>query len=92
MEEKKEVLAHKFELELRKIGRVSGVKDVKSFDEKIILLATDYGQITIKGEGLHVKLLDLEKGEVELTGQVDSVVYSDKGKKTGESLMGHLFR
>lgn len=95
MEEKRGETPHKFVLEKRNLGFVSGVKDVKSFDEKIILLATDYGLVTIKGEELHVNLLDLEKGEVELSGRVDSVGYTNKGgygKEKGESLLGRLFR
>lgn len=93
MEEKKGEKPHRFTLENRTSGAVTGVRDVKSFDEKVILLATDYGLITIKGEELHVSLLDLEKGEVELSGQVDSIVYTDKGSYgKGESLLGRLFQ
>lgn len=94
MEEKRSVIQHRFVLEKRSRGQVSGVKDVRSFDEKVILLATEEGQITIKGEGLHVNLLDLEKGEVELSGKVDSVVYGERkgsGRKN-ESLMKRLFQ
>jgi sporulation protein YabP len=95
LDELKGGLPHKFVLENRESGMISGVKDVKSFDEKVILLATDYGLITIKGENMHVNLLDLEKGEVELSGRVDSILYADKGgygARKGESLVGRLFQ
>lgn len=94
MEEKKGKLSHRLVLDQRSRGQVSGVKDVKSFDERLILLATDYGQITVKGEELHVNLLDLEKGEVELSGRVDSILYTEKGSlgRKGDTLAGRLFR
>ena len=48
----------------------------------------------IKGNDLHVNRLSLEKGEVDVTGKIDVLTYSDVGtyKKQGESLLGRLFR
>lgn len=94
MEERKEGLSHRITLDARKEGTVSGVKDVRSFDEKLVLLVTDCGLLTVKGEGLHVSLLDLEKGEMELAGKVDSVQYSAKGTSAakGGSLLKRLFQ
>ena len=63
MEEKKILSTHSLMLENRQNGRITGVKDIKSFDEKEILLFTQAGKLIIKGEQLHVKQLDLEKGE-----------------------------
>ena len=50
--------------------------------------------LTIKGEDLHVNRLTLEKGEIDLSGTIDSMVYSDTvhGGKTRESILGRLFR
>ena len=45
----------------------------------------------IKGKNLHVKKLLVEKGEVEITGKIDSFLYSnieEPGKKEG--LLGRL--
>ena len=69
MEEKKILSTHSLMLENRQNGRITGVKDIKSFDEKEILLFTQAGKLVIKGEQLHVKQLDLEKGEVDLEGK-----------------------
>ena len=48
----------------------------------------------IKGINLHVKKLLVEKGEVEITGKVDSLLYSnideDHGKKEG--FLGRLLK
>ena len=61
MEEKKILSTHSLMLENRQNGRITGVKDIKSFDEKEILLFTQAGKLVINGEQLHVKQLDLEK-------------------------------
>ena len=73
---------------------VSGVSDVLSFDLAEILLETDQGMLMIKGNNLHVNRLSLEKGEVDVEGQIDSLTYSElsgMGQK-GESFFGKLFK
>lgn len=80
-------------LENRQNGRITGVKDIKSFDEKEILLFTQAGKLVINGEQLHVKQLDLEKGEVDLEGKVDSLTYLSKNTDNrDESLFKRMFR
>ena len=47
------------------------------------------GMLSIKGKGLHISKLNLEKGEADLEGQVDSLTYSaseHKKKKEGSLL------
>ena len=94
MEEKISRRPHRLELSNRARGSVTGIQDVVSFDENQLILDTDMGLLTIKGKGLHVSRLTLEKGEVDVSGKIDSLTYSDVGtyKKQGESLLGRLFR
>lgn len=93
MEDKKLLSNHRLTLENRRGGTVTGVSDVNSFDEKEILLFTEAGKLVIKGEQLHVKRLDLEKGEVDLEGKVDSITYLSKTKdRKDESLLKRMFR
>ena len=93
MEEKKILSTHSLMLENRQNGRITGVKDIKSFDEKEILLFTQAGELVIKGEQLQVKQLDLEKGEVDLEGKVDSLTYLSKNTDNrDESLFRRMFR
>ena len=93
MEEKKILSTHSLMLENRQNGRITGVKDIKSFDEKEILLFTQAGKLVIQGEQLHVKQLDLEKGEVDLEGKVDSLTYLSKNTDNrDESLFRRMFR
>ena len=85
---------HKMIINNRKSGTLTGITDVIAFDEAEVILETDMGMLSIKGEGLHVKRLDLEKGEVDLNGRMDSFFYSEqKGfAAKGESFWGRLFR
>lgn len=85
---------HKLMLTNRRTCSISGVNDVLSFDVNEILLETEQGMLLIKGNDLHVNRLTLEKGEVDVEGRIDSLSYSDAGgsKKTGESLLGRIFR
>ena len=50
--------------------------------------------LMIRGKDLHVNRLTLEKGEVDISGKVDSLQYSDmaKGNDRGESFFGRLFK
>lgn len=85
---------HKLLLQGRKMAELTGVKDVVSFDAKEVVLNTTMGALIIRGNDLVVKRLTVEKGEVDLEGQMDSFLYADKPGKTGdgESLLKRLFR
>ena len=94
MEERTVQKNHKLVINNRKTSLVTGVVDVLSFDLNEILLETEQGMMMVKGTDLHVNRLTLEKGEVDVTGKIDVLTYSDVGtyKKQGESLLGRLFR
>ena len=84
MEEKKILSTHSLMLENRQNGRITGVKDIKSFDEKEISLVTEAGILLVKGEELHVTRLDLEKQEVDIGGKVDSFTAKEQQKQREE--------
>ena len=94
MEERTVSKNHKLVINNRKNSLVTGVNDVLSFDLNEILLETEQGMLMVKGSDLHVNRLSLEKGEVDLSGNIDSVAYSDMkavGKRS-ENLFSKLFR
>lgn len=94
MEEKTGMRPHRLMMHNRSTLGIGGIRDVVSFDEKQVILDTDMGLLTIKGKDLHVSRLTLEKGEVDVDGTVDSLVYSSNEgyRKSGESLFNRLFR
>ena len=72
---------------------VSGVCEVISFDENGIHLRTVSGELAIEGAGLHIGVLDTERGLVTLEGEsVDGVWYlrEENGKKKGILGKWHL--
>ena len=85
---------HKLILQNRSKGNITGICDGVSFDENAVVLDTDMGLLTIKGKELHVSRLTLEKGEVDIEGTIDSMVYSSNEalRKSGESLFTRLFK
>lgn len=93
MEEKVIAKQHRMVINNRKSGSFTGVLDVLSFDLSEILLETELGMLNIKGKNLHVNRLNLEKGEVDIDGQVDVLTYSDvPGMKRKNGMFGRLFR
>lgn len=95
MEEKKMISQHKLQLDNRKKGTLTGVTDVKAFDEKEIFLETNAGRVTVKGADLTLTRLNLEKGEADISGNVDSIVYTKDGTtqaQKGKNMLARLFR
>ncbi|HCL04133.1 MAG TPA: sporulation protein YabP [Lachnoclostridium phytofermentans] len=94
MEDSKQVRKHQLNLNNRKEALITGVRDVRSFDDHEIILETDLGILMIRGSELHMGRLTLEKGEVDINGHMDSFVYSElKGfTKSGESVFKRLFK
>jgi sporulation protein YabP len=84
-------MAHRLALEGRNQLSVSGVTEAVSFDEALAVLETAQGTLIIRGANLHVEQLNLEAGEVRLSGQVDSLTYEESAKTQG-SFLQRLFR
>lgn len=85
---------HKMIISDRSTCSLNGITDILSFDVNEILVETELGMLMIRGKDLHVNRLTLEKGEVDISGKIDSLQYSDmtKGNGQGESFFGRLFR
>ena len=85
---------HKVNLWNRNKGTITGVKDVVSFDVAEIILETELGMLSIKGNDLHVKRLTVEKGEVEIDGNIDGFQYTDHKEKnvSGDGLLSRMFK
>ena len=94
MEERQVQKVHKLVLNNRKTSVMTGILDVLAFDLNEILLETEQGMLMIKGKDLHVNRLSLEKGEVDVTGQIDSCTYSDMqvAKKKEDNFFVKLFK
>ena len=81
-------------LENREKLSVSGVRDVLSFDDQIVIVDTELGLLTIKGENLKINKLNIDTSDVVLDGSISSLTYtsSDSFKKNASGLMGKIFK
>ena len=80
-------------LENREKLSISGVSDVLSFDDQIIIIETDLGLLTIKGENIRINKLSIDTSDVIIEGNINSLVYSnsDLQKKSG-SILNKIFK
>ena len=74
-------LPHKLTLTERKTMTMTGVTEVVSFDENMVVLKTSLGLLTIHGQGLQLKNLSLEGGQVAVEGEISALVYEDSRPK-----------
>ena len=80
-------------LENREKLSISGVLDVLSFDYQIVILETELGLLTVKGENLKINKLSIDTEEVIVEGDIFNLGYSEKDidKKAG-GFLGKIFK
>jgi len=78
-------------IENRKSAVISGVNNVKSFDENEFIIDTKLGLLIIKGKDLVLGKMDVTNGEVLIKGSIDKLEYSLKETKK-ESLIKRLLK
>ncbi len=91
-EEKKMIkVPHNLILEGRKVLTVSGVNDIDSFDEQSVVLFTEMGELTVKGSNLHINRLNVDTGELNIDGDIHTMIYTDDDPKR-RSFFEKLFK
>lgn len=80
-------------LENRNRLNITGVLDVLSFDDQIIIVQTELGMLTVKGDNLRINKLSIDTSEVVVEGEIISLTYSSKDlEKKNESFLGKIFK
>ena len=79
-------------LENREKLNVSGVNDVLSFDDQVVIMETELGLLTIKGENLKINKLSIDTSEVIVEGRINNLTYSDHQVKTEGGILGKIFK
>jgi len=87
---KKETV-HNMVLENRKKLSLTGINDVNSFDNTQITAFTEAGYLTIKGSSLHISKFNTSNGELNITGKIDELAYSNK-QKSHLNFMEKIFK
>ncbi len=77
------VKPHSLSLEDRGKLSVTGVEDVESFDEAVIVMNTSQGNLIVRGSGLHIGKINLEVGELRVEGLISDLSYEEKSSSGG---------
>ena len=85
-------MPHNLILDNRKILTLSGISNVDSFDESSVVAYTDIGELSIKGNNLHIAKLNLDTGEMVLDGEIVSMIYSNNQNISSKGILSRLFR
>ena len=80
---------HSLSMENREKLSLGGVEDVSGFDENLIVLTTSQGDLTIRGEQLHIDRIDLDAGQLEVRGHIQELSYGETPRSG--SLCSRLF-
>ena len=72
---------------------VSGVNDVLSFDDQVVMVDTELGLLTVKGENIRINKLSLDTAEVIIEGEISSLAYSqNKQEKNAGTILSKIFK
>ncbi len=80
---------HNLILDNRKKLSLSGVNDVSGFNEETVSLTTEMGGLVVRGNDLHISKLNLDTGEVEVEGTINSLQYIQS--RQNKSFMQRIF-
>lgn len=81
-------------LENREKLNISGVKDVLSFDDQMVILETELGLLTVKGDNLRINKLSIDTLDVSVDGTINSLIYSENtpDKRGRNGFLSKLFK
>ena len=72
-----EQMPHDLTLRQRQKLTLTGVTEVVSFDETAVVLQTGLGTLMVHGQGLQLKQLSTDVGQVSVDGSISALVYEE---------------
>lgn len=81
-------------LENREKLNITGIVDVLSFDDQVIIVETELGLLTIKGEDLKINKLSIDTSDFIVEGRINSLIYSatDTNMPKGKNILSKIFK
>ena len=92
MKQPQNSIRHEICVKDRRTMSISGVKEMISFDEQMVSMLTVCGELSVAGESLHVKVLDVDRGQVVIEGRIDDVDYVDNQPAETKGFWARLLR
>lgn len=92
MQNAEQVFKHNLTLESRKHLKLTGVKDVESFDENAIIASLSNCDVIIKGSNLQINNLNTSNGDLIVEGTIDSISYIENMQTKSSGFLSKLFK
>ena len=70
-------MSHRLSMEDRGKLTMTGVTEVVSFEETLVVLRTSLGTLAVQGQQLQLKTLSLEGGQVAVDGNISALSYQE---------------
>ena len=72
-----ERMSHRLSMEDRGKLTMTGVTEVVSFEDTLVVLRTSLGTLAVQGQQLQLKTLSLEGGQVAVDGNISALSYQE---------------
>ncbi len=86
--------SQELKLENRNKLSITGISKIESLNSEEFLIQTNAGLLLVTGQNLVMQQLDIDKGNIWIEGNVNSIEYvvDNKEKKQKSGFMGKLFK
>lgn len=85
-------LNHNLVMENREKVIITGIIDIHSFDDELVLTETEMGILTIKGKDLKMNKLNLDNSELVVEGQIGMLQYNDLDNMKKGGMFNKIFK
>ena len=85
-------LVHSISLQSKSQLIITGVTDVDNFNDKVLLVYTSMGELTVRGRNIRVESFGNENGELVANGDIRALIYGDAGKRSKVGFFRKLIR
>ena len=92
MDDKNTIKNHNIIMENRERLSITGVIDIHSFDDELVLVETQLGILTIKGNDLKMNKLNLDNSELIVEGKIIALVYSQTETMKKGGMFNKIFK
>ena len=79
---------HTLMLDGRARAKLTGVTAVSCFNDREVVLETGEGEVALLGENLHIEQLNLDDGQLDVTGEIAGIEYETTQRKARRGLFG----
>ena len=80
-------------MEIADLSDIKIVLEVPEYDDQVVMIETELGLLTVKGQNLRINKLSIDTSEVIVEGEVSYLAYSDMAQnKSSGGLLSKIFK